>query len=407
MDKELLKRIEDAIDKAMYDFKANENSIFDNEKEKLIFKYKSLAPLKRWKKKQTCIVRNCKNKSIERSHTIQKSGSIKNIAEDGHVLTPRFNIDIGEMEMFSIGINEASTFPGYCSEHERIFKDFENIKDFQTGEHIGLQLYRTVCREIVITENHIKTTNQLVKDYKIFRDKKINESIADNVGIETIKSEKINIKNLKFSNKDRRLQLAENNIKEEKKYLDEFLYKFHDAILNDLSKKKFQKIAYKSIIYDREIPVALAGCGNFRIKLKSKFKNIEVILNVLPLENKTYIFIATLKKFTKELDSYMSQFINPLEVVSMIENWMIHGSDHWFIKPSVWNKIDENKRQEILETILDYSYNIGNEFTISIFNELKMESIKLMEGNYDQLNNMLIDLLNKEKQKLTFANMRS
>lgn len=41
---------------------------------------------------------------------------------------------------------------------------------------------------------------------------------------------------------------------------------------------------------------------------------------------------------------------------------------------------------------------------MSIFNELKMESIKLMEDNYDQLNDLLIDLLNKEKQKLTFAN---
>lgn len=93
-----------------------------------------------------------------------------------------------------------------------------------------------------------------------------------------------------------------------------------------------------------------------------------------------------------------------MQVVSMIENWMIHGSDHWFIKPSIWDKIDENKRQEILETILDDRYNIGHEFGMSIFNELKMESIKLMEDNYDQLNDLLIDLLNKEKQKLTFAN---
>lgn len=404
MDKALLKRIEDAMDKAMYDFKANEESIFDNEKETLIFKYKSFEPLKKWKKKQTCIVQNCKNRSIERSHTIQKSGSIKHIAEDGHVLTPRFNTDTGEIEIFSIGVNDASTFPGYCSVHERIFEDFENIKDFQTGEHFGLQLYRTVCREIVITENHIKTTNQLVNDYKTFRDKKIGDAIIENIGIETIQSEKIDIKSFKFSNKDGRLHLAESNIKEKQRHLDEFLYKFHDAILNDLSKKKFQKIAYKAIVFDREIPVALAGRGNFRIKLKSKFKNIEVILNVLPLENKTYIFIATLKKFTQELDAYMSQFINPLQVVSMIENWMIHGSDHWFIKPSIWDKIDENKKQEILETILDDRYNIGHEFGLSIFNELKMESIKLMEDNYDQLNDLLIDLMNKEKQKLTFAN---
>lgn len=404
MDKALLKKIEEAMDKAMIDFNADEESIFNNEKETLKYKYQSFAPLKKWKKKQTCVVRNCQNRSIERSHTIQKSGSIKHISENGHVLTPRFNMDTGEIELISIGVNDASTFPGYCGKHERLFEDFENIKDFQSGEHLGLQLYRTVCREIVITENHIRRANKLVEGYKKFRDKKIGDAIVENIGIQTIHAEKIDFKNFKFSSKDSRLKMAEKRIKENERYLNEFLYKFHDGILNDLSKKKFQKIAYTAIAFDKEIPVALAGRGNFNIKLKSKFKSIEVILNVLPLENKTYIFVATLKKFTKELEAYMSQFINPLEVVSMIENWMIHGSDHWFIKPSVWEKVNEVLRQNIVESILDDKYNIGHEFDKSIFNDIKMESIRLMEDNYDQLNSLLIELLNREKQKLTFAN---
>ncbi len=403
MDKELLKKIEDAMDKAMADFKADEESIFANEKDTLKYKYESIEPLKKWKKKQTCIVRGCNNKSIERSHTIQKSGSIKRVSESGHVLSPRFNTDTGEIEIIPLGIKEASVFPGFCNTHERLFEDFENVKDIQTGEHFGLQLYRTVCREIVITENLINAQNVLIEKYRKFRDKKIGEAILSNLGDEVLQIPTLEFKDFKFENKDGRLAIGEKNIKEMKRYLNEFLYKLHDGILNDLSKKKFQKTAYNALVFDREIPVALAGRGNFYIKLKSKGKNVEAILNVLPLEGKTYIFIATFKKFTTELNAYMSQFVNPLQIVSLIENWMIHGSDHWFLKPSTWEKIDSKYQQEILAEIMDTKYNIGHEFKLSIFNELKMESIKLMEDNYEKLNKPLIELLNNEKKKITFA----
>lgn len=403
MDKELLKKIEDAMDKAMADFIADEESIFLDEKDRLKYQYEAIDKLKKWKKKQTCVVRNCSKKSIERSHTIQKSGSIKSVSENSCVLTPRFNTDNGNIEIISIGINNASTFPGFCADHERLFEEFENIKDIQNGEHFGLQLYRTVCREIVISENSIKTLEFLEGRYKDYRDNKIGESILKNLGKDILNTPTLEFKEFNFTNKDGRLSLIEKQIIGKRRYLNEFLYLFHDGILSDLNKRKFQKTSYHALIFDREIPVALAGRGNFSIKLKNKFKSVEVIMNVLPLQGKTYIFIATLKKFTNELKAYMSQFINPLQIVSLIETWMIHGSDHWFIKPSVWDKIDGKYQKKILEEILDEKYNIGHEFNLSIFNDLKLESINLMEQNYTQLNGLLIELLNNEKRKITIA----
>lgn len=55
MDKELLKKIEDAMDKAMADFKADEESIFLDEKDRLKYQYEAIDKLKKWKKKQTCV----------------------------------------------------------------------------------------------------------------------------------------------------------------------------------------------------------------------------------------------------------------------------------------------------------------------------------------------------------------
>lgn len=406
MDKELQAKIEHAIDKAIADFHKDEESIFANENETLKYKYESLNPLRKWTKKQTCIVKGCNNKSIEKSHTIQKSGSIKWISESGHVLSPRFNTDNGHIEIVGVGINEASVFPGYCSVHERLFEGFENVKDIQSEEHLGLQLYRTVCREIVITEFYINKLNTLNDKYKKFRNKKIGEAILDNFSADDLNKSDNQFKDFKITTKDRRLSLGENRIKNLHVNLDEFLFKFHDGILNDLSKNKFQKISYVALEFEKEIPVALAGCGNFNIKLKSKFKNVDAIMNVLPLEGKTFIIIATLKKFTKELYAYMSQFENPLQIISLIENWMIHGSDHWFIKPSIWEKIDTKYQKQILETILDDKYNIGHEFDLTIFNELKMEFINRMEQNNEKLNEYHLELLHKEKTKITFSNTR-
>ncbi len=407
-DKQELKIIENAIDKAILAFRANEEWIFNDEKEILIFKYKSLIPLMRdWKRGRTCIVHNCKNTSIERSHTIQKSGSIKLIAENGHVLSPQFNTNSKKIELMSIGINEASTFPGYCSEHEKLFDGFESIKDIETEEHLGLQLYRTVCREIITAENQIKTIKQFFEDYKVFRDKKITDLVKENLAIEISNLEKIEIKSLKFSYEDRYLQMAKSKIGDTQSYLNGFLYKFHDAILNDLSKKKFQKIVYKGVMLDRILPVALAGSGVFNIKLKTKSKIVHVLLNVLPLENKTYIFTATFNKNKSSLDAYMSQFINPLEIISMVENWMINGSDHWFIKPSVWNEIEESERSEIINVLTACKHNLGSELNMTIFREMKIELIKLMDDNYDQLNESLITLLNKEKLKLPLTRNRA
>ena len=80
---------------------------------------------------------------------------------------------------------------------------------------------------------------------------------------------------------------------------------------------------------------------------------------------------------------------------------MIHGSDHWFIKPSVWNKIDINYQKIILERIMDDKYNIGHDFDLTIFNDVKAETIDLMEQHYSDLNQQLIELLNQEKKKKT------
>src|SRR6266404_4798345 len=52
------------------------------------------------------------------------------------------------IDMKRKGLAWASTFPGFCIHHEAIFFDYEQKKGIQTDQHVVLQIYRTVCREI-------------------------------------------------------------------------------------------------------------------------------------------------------------------------------------------------------------------------------------------------------------------
>lgn len=395
MDKKLLDKINAAVDKALEDFQSNPDFIFENELERLKYQYSEPKELKNWKKNQKCIVIGCEKKSIEKSHTIQKSGSIKELAENNHILTPNFNGKTGEMEMLSVGVNEASTFPGYCLEHESLFSEFENQKDYKTGEHMGLQLYRTVCREIVINEYQKKSLENIQKRYIEFRDKMMTDAIIANLDEETLNTPTLELKNFKVKSNDRRLKHTKRQVKLIDSNLKDFLYPYRDAVLNDLKKRKFQKIAYVAMTFNEQIPVALAGKANFYYK-----KNVDIIMNILPRTDNTYIFFSTLEKHTKALKLFVRQFENPLLMMNAIESCMIHGSDHWFIKPSVWNKIDQDSRQRILDSIIDDKYNIANKFGMTILNDLKQKYFDLADKAVS-IPNDAAELIIAEKEKST------
>jgi len=80
---------------------------------------------------------------------------------------------------------------------------------------------------------------------------------------------------------------------------------------------------------------------------------------------------------------------------------MIHGSDHWFIKPSVWNCISKESQSKILNEILNYDFNVGKELSLTIFNEIKLDIIRNMELNYSKLSPDAIELVRMEKGKIT------
>ena len=102
----------------------------------------------------TCFSPNCDKKCIN-SHVLQKNGILTQIALDKHLIEVKpTNIwEIDNQSVFKyqkIGINEAFTFPGFCSLHDsEIFKNIESaIVDFSSYKTQCLFSYRGLCQEI-------------------------------------------------------------------------------------------------------------------------------------------------------------------------------------------------------------------------------------------------------------------
>jgi hypothetical protein len=142
-EREGLRALLTAYDAAIEDFESNHTVIFPSDGER---KRQFYAFIKRWDKawftRGPRMHDGCTAKSIARSHTIPLAASIRLIAEDGHVVTPRFGAN--GIELARIGVHEASTFPGFCEEHEAQFAGFETKKHMTEAEHFQLQAFRTM-----------------------------------------------------------------------------------------------------------------------------------------------------------------------------------------------------------------------------------------------------------------------
>jgi hypothetical protein len=173
-----MKIVNQLIDKLMDDYAEDNKIIFSSESERIKHLFSTNnRDIKGWKRSKICMVPGCNKHSIKRSHAIPKAMSLKYISDNGELITPEFDLKTGTLVGKRIGIAVASTFPGFCSEHERLFEDFEKIKVIDENSHVYLQVYRAACRELFRTNYLIKQYDDMVTSYCALRDKRLLERI--------------------------------------------------------------------------------------------------------------------------------------------------------------------------------------------------------------------------------------
>lgn len=115
--------------------------------------------IRKFKKNRGCFYPGCSSKKSDviQSHTMQKSGNLLLIADESNhvyqyrVTTTAFR-DFEKYGFFSptkIGVNRASTFPGFCAYHDKqLFKEIEDHPLIPTILQINLLAFRSLCSEL-------------------------------------------------------------------------------------------------------------------------------------------------------------------------------------------------------------------------------------------------------------------
>lgn len=253
--KAAIKAFEDADDL----FQLKPERIFGTESQRKAALFSFLTQKwKAWEHTGACMYKGCARKSIARSHSIHRAGPVEQIAEQQHVLTPAF----GEngISLKRIGVHEASTFPGFCETHERLFISFESTGKIEDGHQTALQAFRTVCREIARKRHDAEHVKRGLVAYRAARDNYFRDAIltvAPDIDFKGVSEGGNRLEDTSVL----MLAEAEDDLKELEELYDE-LFQYVDA---GRPEPCIHALDISPAI-PLEIPVALSGLGVMRYR---------------------------------------------------------------------------------------------------------------------------------------------
>lgn len=101
---------------------------------------------------------------IVKAHTVRRAADLMLIARKGHVY--QVSGDLADLQRTSgrllpklVGINEASTFLGFCNLHDtQAFAPLEQVALVPTEEQAFLLAYRPLCKELYLKERQLEST---------------------------------------------------------------------------------------------------------------------------------------------------------------------------------------------------------------------------------------------------------
>lgn len=346
-----------------------------------------------------CVYPACTQNSIKRSHSIQKNNVLRNISDGNHVYKPEVDMTHEEpkMKMKKIGINKASTFPGFCGVHERLFEKFEKKGTIELKKEALLQTFRAICREKVFRENEREIVKQQRNAYEKELRKLAKQYVIDELARKdlTVEMNKINFSSIN----DEFLHILDLKIDFLSKSIDE-IDKYMIASLSD-NDDGF--ISYELNI-DYCFPVCIAGFGNQKYKYFEEERNFLLFLNVIPYNNETILICYSLKEHEEIFESiikYYSQ--NILTILNFIEGFMVNSSDHWFIRPIFWDSLPKIKKEYIFQCLFHTKESFLEGIPYSIFDDTRNLFIDtfINSRNGVALTHVEENFLKSEKLKLT------
>lgn len=286
----------------------------------------------------------CSKKIIE-SHTLSKSGSLKTIMNKQNKvcgINLTFNAlekNGGYFDISEFGINKASTFKGFCSEHDKkLFSIFEDSPIIPTKEQLCMLSYRGICRELYTKENESNTgLLHNMCDFSVFSDSPI-LPIVKNI----------------ISKRNELLGIG----------LTEIKNTYHE-LNNIISNNRFDDLEYFVISLSYPSKVLCSGAivpdRDFNNKILKDLSNKNekaehLFFNIINYEDRGMCIFSWIKK---EENKYFYDFIKTLvqrkhRIEDNLVNFVFSYFENTYFSPDWWKGLTEEKKNEIQRKIMEY-----------------------------------------------------
>ena len=266
----------------------------------------------------------CSNK-IVKAHSIQKNKILNNIADKGMIYTFDTRRSFITKKLEEIGINEASTFYGFCNYHDTIiFSDIEN-KDYNNlPEQKFLFAYRACAREYVAKKESLCITADLINRTRttFFMSKYMGE-------------------------------------KQDLKDIVNELDKFHSELYKSKETRNYNNLISEVFQFPYETLIAVNSAFSLPFDFNGRVINdpynyekkiVMLYLNIFPQNNNTIIILSCFSSDFNKFKDFFFQIrtYNNLQLENLFSQLIIVHCENFFLSPERWKKINVNKRKKVV-----------------------------------------------------------
>lgn len=298
-----------------------------------------LATVRKAFSKPICLAPNyllyqCSSNFVK-AHTVQKSGSLSAIAEESHVLAfKRTSLDPGDHEPKKVGVNDASTFRGFCGYHDdALFKNIEKHLFFAAPDQCFTLAFRAIAWELYAK---MSTSDPEVVSLQRQFDR----------GRNPVEQRRIQ-KNIEAWQLGTRLGLQD--IKYAKKQYDQL---FETGSLGDLK--------VLAIEFDKAPPIMSSATffpdqdfdGNQFDDLANPNQRVAPItISSFASDLKGWVVIAWLKGGSSSRDRFVASLdaIDDSEIGIAITKILFEQSENIFIDPRWWRMLSSGTQEELVK----------------------------------------------------------
>lgn len=280
------------------------------------------------------------SKKIINAHTVSKSSSLKEIADNSnHVLGLKVNLSNiikngGKLVPEKIGINQASTFKGFCSIHDKsLFSCIEDREFVGDTEQCLALMYRSVAKEIYAKEGSLNNS-------EFARNGDKGKHLLGQISIQNF---------VATQQKGINAALAE---------LSELKFELDDQLLG----KSVGNLSHLIIDSILPMPVAVSSIVaptiNFNGNLIQDLDDLSIVaeylvFNSFSSDGKGYVVFSWAKTSTKVLN-----FVNSLlalessNIFSALIRFFFGLAENTFISPVWWDSLSDEQKDKIKSLIM-------------------------------------------------------